>query len=1052
MAGIEAIDPSLRAHIYGLVSALGGPPPDDTSIYLLGDDVLGCLRDIKRWLKGYDEKLNRLDVARCLSESNIVAGDLLEILSHPQFRTDSVLHQPNKIGLACIELLVPLTWPLDKTELSMTVNHHRHITVLRRSQMFYKQAILTHRSRAIIKICCINSLPSMTLDPKERTARDEGIIRLVLYFIRNIIQIEIPQDESEELKLDVSKSSVIDSLDAQGVFSYLATIVSGIPDLFGQQDTILLEVIFHLLRGIKVEQLALPLADPTNRSNFEDPAPILSMLRKEEELKTPHRNQSRHNRFGTTVVIHKENGQKAVVSGQGGLLNEGRGLQILDTTKKWKRPQYTKRNQNRSGGYMVHLTLSARESLQRFLIQILQGGFSSLFCSVRKAIERDSASLIETAYCTQLFYVGATLIEFGRAIRQTGSLQETQKLRYHDYSSLLHAETVIILFKHLRGGLDLKAWEDIESGCYFFTQLLFILSEMLESEELEIQQVSENIFNRLFYEETLQDLMVTILRSGRGHSISYLDTVTEMIYVYLRCLERYSKPNSSMLVKSKRVPSQRDFSTAENSESDEATPHRPRLNEKQFDFIRCESKFLTSPCLETFLEFLQYYKELNVSQIKRCVGFLHRFFVKRGETIGLFHLRTILLLHNLTYDTRNSLNYSEAHIFTRYFGKQLGKKLADNPAMFVELLFHKSNKTSYFLQHGKERHLPVKKLRLPPLLEMSTSFDKNTRIRVAVSLVLRDEKEKPELGWIETAIQRTIQVRQEAQITSGHASETFEDSDKVSGLPTIVIKFDNDSQALLHLLSNRLQLLMRCLDFTPEGTTSNTFAYILSDSLSTPKLLENMEIFVRYKQLKDSELEIEDELGKYVKTTKKQRVPRNPETSNSSSATEYEQTLGTIDDEGFQFPDNLRSIHRKKRKRATSPGDVLRTKQGKLLDESEARARREERHRKERERRMGIKSSLYIASSDDDSDVERDREFLENERKLREAMEKVTADAASKMGTIVDSPVPFSGEGMHMRQPKRVRTMFTDPDDQSTLGMSDSEESRNGNISDEELE
>jgi replication fork protection complex subunit Tof1/Swi1 len=48
---------------------------------VLGDDALACLRDIKRWLKLYDEKFNRMDVARCLGEANLVNGDLIQILS-----------------------------------------------------------------------------------------------------------------------------------------------------------------------------------------------------------------------------------------------------------------------------------------------------------------------------------------------------------------------------------------------------------------------------------------------------------------------------------------------------------------------------------------------------------------------------------------------------------------------------------------------------------------------------------------------------------------------------------------------------------------------------------------------------------------------------------------------------------------------------------------------------------------------------------------------------------------------------------------------------------
>ena len=67
---------------------------------MLGDDALACLRDIKRWLKLYDEKTNRLDVARCLAEANLVKGDLLEILAAwPEDATEDRVK--SKIAQAC---------------------------------------------------------------------------------------------------------------------------------------------------------------------------------------------------------------------------------------------------------------------------------------------------------------------------------------------------------------------------------------------------------------------------------------------------------------------------------------------------------------------------------------------------------------------------------------------------------------------------------------------------------------------------------------------------------------------------------------------------------------------------------------------------------------------------------------------------------------------------------------------------------------------------------------------------------------------------------------
>lgn len=67
---------------------------------MLGDDALAVLKDIKRWLKLWDEKTGRLDVARTLAESNLVRGDLLEILAQwPETASESAFM--SKIALLC---------------------------------------------------------------------------------------------------------------------------------------------------------------------------------------------------------------------------------------------------------------------------------------------------------------------------------------------------------------------------------------------------------------------------------------------------------------------------------------------------------------------------------------------------------------------------------------------------------------------------------------------------------------------------------------------------------------------------------------------------------------------------------------------------------------------------------------------------------------------------------------------------------------------------------------------------------------------------------------
>ena len=105
---------------------LGGPSAIDNGRYVLGDDALAVLKDIKRWLKLWDEKTGRLDVARTLAESNLVKGDLLEILAQwPETATESSFL--SKISLLCsmlthtsstMEILTHPSRPFDHSHLA----------------------------------------------------------------------------------------------------------------------------------------------------------------------------------------------------------------------------------------------------------------------------------------------------------------------------------------------------------------------------------------------------------------------------------------------------------------------------------------------------------------------------------------------------------------------------------------------------------------------------------------------------------------------------------------------------------------------------------------------------------------------------------------------------------------------------------------------------------------------------------------------------------------------------------------------------------------------
>jgi hypothetical protein len=80
MDELDDLDQSLRDSVTGLVSALGGIDFTNPSRpYVLGDDALGCLKDLKKWVKFYGSS-GKLDALRCIADTNLVSLDLCQIL------------------------------------------------------------------------------------------------------------------------------------------------------------------------------------------------------------------------------------------------------------------------------------------------------------------------------------------------------------------------------------------------------------------------------------------------------------------------------------------------------------------------------------------------------------------------------------------------------------------------------------------------------------------------------------------------------------------------------------------------------------------------------------------------------------------------------------------------------------------------------------------------------------------------------------------------------------------------------------------------------------
>jgi replication fork protection complex subunit Tof1/Swi1 len=727
---------------------------------------------LKKWLKLYDEKANRLDVARCLAESNLVGGDLLQILAAwPENAMEDRLK--SKIALSCLELLVPLTWPLEKDAQQMTVNHHRHIPYLQIAQLGYKRSIINFDGARILHTAVRCALPSMAEAIGDRSTRDEGIIKLLLYFLRNIAMIMPPPNvQYDGDEAEISRSATIDAFNYQDIFHVLLTISSTMGEDFNTQDVVVLDILFHLIKGVDIEKLFLDDAK-ANNSNVDE----LVRLRKKEAamLRSYQTNApTRHNRFGTMVWMQREDAKMTTISGQAALLDGTRTLAKMDSTKQYKPPRRALKGETGPLDFdtPVTLTVPASKQLRAFVEDFLDSGFNPLFNHLRKAIDREAPRVLEY-HSKQFFYMISWFLEAERQRRKAKKSPKPSKSTVPEevdsfslVASVLNQEMFVTLNRAMDSTLENKLWHDLSAAMKCFTQILLTVQDMSDSPLEEDQEIAENILNRMFYEETTHDRIATITRTYRDQGFGYLDSCTELAHNYLRILEQYSKQNVDLQVRSRRrirrkkqatrsAGDQPDDDIIDESGAEDEMRAEIVSRERKFDFKRFAARFLTQGCINTFVTFTAYFNDLKPAQLKRSHRFFYRVAFKQEMSVMLFRVDIIALLYKMIkgpegLDPQASC-FKEWDELVKQILKKCTRKIQERPELVVEMLFSKINSTAHYLEYGYEKQTVASKPRGAAELEVRGGKGWEEQVSIVVGALL-DKNEAEHLEWIKSQL------------------------------------------------------------------------------------------------------------------------------------------------------------------------------------------------------------------------------------------------------------------------------------------------------------
>lgn len=1033
----------LKAHILVLVSALGGPdhsagvsPPP----YKLGHDALACLKDIKKWIKSVDERNRSHDVAIACAESGLVINDLIIILC--QWENDckkqkKASRASEKVVLACLELLVLLTWPADP--LSTLLERQRlGFAAVNRAHVTYKKHILAYNKGQCLKAVLRLALPTLAKQKLDREPRDNAVLRLVLFFLRNVAYIEpaassyarksstkqITRNDSLPASVapeDVSLNAVLASFHTNKVTMFLLTISSSVGTDFDKEmfGHLVLETVFLLSKGVDVHQVIsnkLPVSGQ-QKDAVSVPAASSETLKLQELLSEETRrkkigNQSvstRHGRFGSLLSIQNDD-TSYVVSGQDALHNTNLTLEKLDRLKKWNNKKSFKYDANLFvSANPVYLNAGSAAILREFTEQFLASGcfnnvvgcvswmLSSSFTSLSALSVLDSADAYEKA--TYFLHV-AWFFKYKRERNLLWAdkllLDDQDPLDYGSVGTALSEVNFVLLLSYLRESHDSKDWNSLHVALICLKEMLLIaftiFSKDKTSENDDISddmELADGIVRKLFSRKDFLDLLVTIPQTAAKHSPEYLSVVVAVVHIVLKSFESFANQDYKLYIKTKRKLSKKQqqklqeqqheyFNEEDEDEAKEVT------SERKVDFKLTELRFFRTATVTTYIEYLLRYEDLSNEEIKRCIGYFHRLFVIRKDFSGLYRLDFMHTLYQLRkHLSRGSSIRKHVDEFISYFMKKFKVAFARFP-LPIELLFPRfedlAAKTFISVGELDETEIDISEPRLARDLEFIDEDILKEEKLMNLVIILAESGKKDFIKWFTRELDRILKAR---------LLEAAEG-------PKIMVLEPSLAQKRLLINNAHIRLLLAEVGFE--------IPYLLSEktefpaSVSNESLTESLDllqkllgevsseettsIVLRGLREKNAYQDYDDEYddGRYGfdklddGPLTLQRVGELDELEQLES--QLDQKKGTARKKGIRFETKQPRKHREKPKKTSEkPKKSRRSRPPKSFEVND-----------EEEEDHGPKSAQFVHDSDDESGDEKMGEFFEREERLRKLL------------------------------------------------------------------
>lgn len=990
-------DRLLRAHIAVLVSALGGPdhtrsPPT----YVPGHDALACLKDIKRWLRAVDERNGTGAVALACAESKLVVNDLIPILCiNPKHVARKQWHQ--KVALLALEVLVLLTWPLDRKI--------PNYAALSRMQLTYKKAILLC---AVVKNIIKLALPLLAKPRLDREPRDNAVMRLVLFFLRNVLFIE-PIDPSLSTKTlqkllvvgdtmppgvspeDVSVAAVATVFKKSNALMFILTVASALgsdldKELLGGITT---EVVFLIVRGIdpKVRVGHTPQTHRNIDINASTPLkPLTStagmnladLLETETRRKnTQNKNlQTRHGRFGTLVSLRSGDDTNYVVSGQHALRSTHATLDKIDSQKKWTERTKFKYDSDE----FVRRREPPLSELLEFVEQFLSGGcFNTVVdCASSHMAAVSDMTLIDEYDKAAYFLMVGWFFEYEREQKSrkvgenkknddgknenekngenTNEENENGRIdgesdQFGAVGAALGEINFILLISLIRDSFSHRRWSTLHTALRCFHEILLVATQLFHADGTQ-RDLAEGIFRKLFSLSDFIGLLVQIPQTAAKHSPEYLRTCVDVVHTILKSFESFANEDVRLYVQQRRRQRKKEAVEVGYDSDDEVREARSRIQERKLDFAVTEARFFHTQTITAHIVHFSRYEELSAAEIKRCLRYFHRLFVARKDFGALYRLDFMNVLHRVrNHVARGSSLRAHIDEFICYFMKKFKQAIQRWP-LPIELLFPRFEdpEARTFVSTGELYLKPDKAL--APRLAGEVEFVREMLLDEQIKVLVGAIGDRPRFWqWLE-----------------------------IGGTPAPAVKRTLINNAYIRLLVSKVGYIL---------------PFSMEDPVDAEKINEEVMGLVK-KYLAMQPLEFED--GKdatFFLRAKEVDIDD-----------EYYDGQAEDDDEGIAFVteatgtrQNVHELDMLEDLERSIGGEKGRARKKRKPKPQKAKRMRSEEEDEPRAPRapashISVKSAEFIHDSDDESDEERERTFFEREEQLRQML--------AEMGGIVN--------------------------------------------------